>query len=103
MSMTIAKRTELLGRIASDRQFRTLLLCNPRKAASELGIAFSEKEEGEILSSIRMIQKNAESTDKLLSDSARAPFIFSVLLTHDDGADEDEGPANEKRSDKRPH
>ncbi|HZP11319.1 MAG TPA: hypothetical protein VFB36_02725 [Nevskiaceae bacterium] len=100
MSLTIAEHTELLGRIASDRQFRSLLLTSPRKAACELGITLSESEEGQILSGLRAIHR--DGTDRLPSDAQTAPFLFSVLLTHDDAGDEDEDPpkGSERR---RPH
>jgi hypothetical protein len=90
MSLTTAERTQLLGRIATDRQFRTLVLSSPRKAAGELGIALSESEEDQILSGMREIRKIVERKDRLLSSSQMAPFLFSVLLTHDDGDEEDE-------------
>ena len=101
MSVTIAKRTELLGRIASDRQFRSLLLSSPRTAAAKLGIVLSEDEESQILSGLRAIHENIRNTDRLLSDAGSSPFVFSVLLTHDDGADDEEQPG--KSGERRPH
>jgi len=102
MSLTMTRRNELLGRIASDRRFRSLLLTNPRQAAAELGITLSDGEEDRIRSGIRAIHEDIESTDRLLSDARRSPFVFSVLLTHDDGADEDEAPPSGSGQ-RRPH
>lgn len=94
MAFTIGNRKDLAGRILIDRDFRSKLLANPTEALKALDIDDLDDEEiAKIAAAVQhqsqRIRSIAEKVDKDLDDNQQIE-AFLILISHQDGGDDDE-------------